>query len=429
MKRKALTVVFVSVLLFSIVIKIQLVNSEPPTLWNKVLMNGSGQSVIQTFDGGYAIAGQSDGKSVLVKTNSEGDVEWSRTYGEVDQPYRALSVIQLSDGGYALGCKSRAGFNFLKTDSAGNMMWCKGFFYGSNDVIEFGSVIQTSDGGFFLAGGCIPGNSGFIVKTDENGNMQWNRTLVERSDSYYLRCAVEAIDDGYLLGGKYLIKVDSLGNTQWNKSITVSTIIKTSDGNYILVGSQPAQLVKIDIQGNTVWSNSYDSYYTTNSGVLTRDGGYIFIGTTSSSAPMSMDYSGYIVKVDANGKIEWNSGYSGSNLINSIIATKDGGYVFTGVNPYYLSGGNNGLWLVKIGGSPSQSPLPSLNPSSSPSTSKSPEPSPSPSTSPSPSLSPSSSQEPQQTESFLTVTVASASVGAVVVVGAGLLVYIKKRNH
>ena len=348
MKITTITIVLASAFLLTTVVGIHLVNAEPPAQWNKVLVNGDGESVIQTSDGGYAIAGKSDGKSVLVKTNSVGDIEWSRTYGEVDQPYRALSVIQTIDGGYALGCMSRAGFNFLKTNSAGNMEWSKGFFYGSNDVIEFNSVLQTRDGGYFLAGGCVPGNSGFIVKTDENGNIQWNRTLAEPRDSYYLRCAAEAIDDGYLLGGKYLIKVDSLGNTQWNKSITVSSIIKTSDGNYMLVGSQPAQLVKIDIQGNTVWSNSYDSYYTTNSGALTRDGGYIFAGTTSSSAPMSMDYSGYVVKADANGKIEWSSGYSGSNLINSVIAANDGGYVFTGVNPYYLSGGTNGLWLVRL---------------------------------------------------------------------------------
>lgn len=158
------------------------------------------------------------------------------------------------------------------------------------------------------------------------------------------------------------------------------------------------------------------------------NGGYIFVGTTSSSTPMSMDYSGYVVKADANGKREWSSGYSGSNLINSVIAANDGGYVFTGVNPHYLSGGNNGLWLVKIGGSPSPSPSPSLNPSPSPSTLKSPEPSPSPSTSPISSPSPSVSRELQQKEPFVIVPVAAASVGVAVVVGAGLLVYFKKRK-
>jgi len=347
-KRAVLILILVLVFPLPAVVQIQFVNAEPPPAqWNKVLMNGSGEFIIQTSDGGYAIAGQSDEKSIFIKTNSMGEVEWSRTYGEVGQPYRALSVIQTTDGGYALGCISRSGFNFLKTDSAGNMEWSKGFFYGSNDVIEFRSVIQTKDGGYFLAGGCIPGNSGFIVKTDENGNMQWNRTFFEPTRTF-LTCAAET-DDGYLLGGKYLIKIDSLGNTQWNKSITVRSILKTSDGKYVLVGSQLAQLVKIDEQGNTGWRNSNDGNYPTDSGVVALDGGYIFCCNLASSPIMSTEYWGYIVKANHNGKMEWEMEYSGNNnLINSIVATSDGGYVFTGVNPYDLSGGNDGLWFVKI---------------------------------------------------------------------------------
>jgi hypothetical protein len=309
-------------------------------------MNGSGESVIQTNDGGYAIAGKSDEKSVLIKTNSMGDIEWSRTYGEVDQPYRALSVIQTTDEGYALGCISRSGFNFFKTDSAGNMEWSKGFFYGSNDVVEFRSVIQTKDGGYFLAGGCIPGNSGFIVKTDENGNMQWNRTFFEPTRTF-LTCAAET-DDGYLLGGMYLIKVDSLGNTEWYKNLSVRSILKTSDGKYMLVRSNLAQLIKINAQGNTVWRNSNDGNYATDSGSVARDGGYVFCCNLASSPIMSTDYWGYVVKADPDGKMEWEMEYSKNSLINSIVASSDGCYVFTGVNPYDLSGGNDGLWCVKL---------------------------------------------------------------------------------
>jgi hypothetical protein len=346
-RRTVLFLILVLVFLLPAVVQIHFVNAEPPPAqWNKVLMNGSGESVIQTNDGGYAIAGKSDEKSVLIKTNSMGDIEWSRTYGEVDQPYRALSVIQTTDEGYALGCISRSGFNFFKTDSAGNMEWSKGFFYGSNDVVEFRSVIQTKDGGYFLAGGCIPGNSGFIVKTDENGNMQWNRTFFEPTRTF-LTCAAET-DDGYLLGGMYLIKVDSLGNTEWYKNLSVRSILKTSDGNYMLVRSNLAQLIKINAQGNTVWRNSNDGNYATDSGSVARDGGYVFCCNLASSPIMSTDYWGYVVKADPDGKMEWEMEYSKNSLINSIVASSDGGYVFTGVNPYDLSGGNDGLWFVKL---------------------------------------------------------------------------------
>jgi hypothetical protein len=346
-RRTVLFLILVLVFLLSVVVQIQFVNAEPAPQWNKVLMNGNGESVIQTSDGGYAIAGQSDEKSVLIKTNSRGDVEWNRTYGEIGQPYRALSVIQTTDGGYALGCISRLGFNFFKTDSSGNMEWSKGFFYGSNDVIEFRSVIQTKDGGYFLAGGCIPGNSGFVVKTDGNGNMQWNRTFFEPTRTF-LTCAAET-DDGYILGGGYLIKVDSLGNTEWYKNQSVKSILKTSDGKYVLVRSELSQLVKINANGTTLWSNNNEGNYATDSAAIALDGGYIFCCNLASSSIMATDYWGYVVKADQNGKMEWEIEYSGNNnLINSIVATSDGGYVFTGVNPYYLSSGNDGLWFVKI---------------------------------------------------------------------------------
>ncbi|MBN1784302.1 MAG: hypothetical protein JW815_00995 [Candidatus Bathyarchaeota archaeon] len=309
-------------------------------------MNGSGESIIQTSDGGYAIAGQSDAKSVLIKTNSMGDVEWTRIYNEGGQPYRALSMIQTTDGGYALGCISRSGFNFFKTDSAGNMEWSKGFFYGSNDVIEFRSVIQTRDGGYFLTGGCIPGNSGFVVKTDEDGNMQWNRTFFEPTRTF-LTCAAET-DDGYLLGGSYLIKVDSTGDLQWFKSMTVRSILRSRDGDYVLVGSNLGRLVKIDAQGKTVWRNSNGGDYATDSGAVANDGGYIFCCNLASSPIMATEYWGYVVKADSNGKMEWEMEYSKNSLINSVLASSDGSYVFTGVNPYDLSGGNDGLWFVKL---------------------------------------------------------------------------------
>jgi hypothetical protein len=152
-----------------------------------------------------------------------------------------------------------------------------------------------------------------------------------------------------------------LGNTQWNKKITVKSIIKTSNGKYVLVGSHLAQLVKIDEQGNTLWHNSNDGNYETDSGAVARDGGYIFCSTLAGSPIMATEYWGYVVKADPDGKMEWEIEYSKNSLINSIVASSDGGFVFTGVNQYVLSGGNDGLWFVKI--DPAEIPeFPSLTP-------------------------------------------------------------------
>ena len=71
----------------------------------------------------------------------------------------------------------------------------------------------------------------------------------------------------------------------------------------------------------------------------------------------------------------------------------------------------------------SSSPSPSPSQSPSPSSSQSPEPT------PTPSQEPTSTPEQQQIASFPTTLVAATSVAIVAVVGAGLLVYFRKRHH
>ena len=95
----------------------------------------------------------------------------------------AHSVVQTSDGGYALAgytCFYGAGgsdFWLVKTDSAGKMQWNK--TYGGAGYDEAHSVVQTRDGGYALAGGTSSFGAGgydfWLVKTDSAGNMQWNK--------------------------------------------------------------------------------------------------------------------------------------------------------------------------------------------------------------------------------------------------------------
>ena len=68
---------------------------------------GKAYSVVQTSDGGYALAGITEsfddgGRDFwLVKTDSDGNMEWNKTYGGTKDDF-AHSVVQTSDGGYAV---------------------------------------------------------------------------------------------------------------------------------------------------------------------------------------------------------------------------------------------------------------------------------------------------------------------------------------
>jgi len=173
----------------------------------------SASSLVQTSDGGYALAGQTEsfgaglGDFWLVKTDEYGNMEWSRTYGGVGRD-SANSLVQTSDGGYAIAGNT---FSFgageddvwlVKTDGSGNMEWNRTYGGAGYDLAS--SLVQTSDGGYGLAGGTRSlgfGNSDvWLVKTDGLGNMEWNRTYGGEVND----CAnslVETSDGGFALAG------------------------------------------------------------------------------------------------------------------------------------------------------------------------------------------------------------------------------------
>ncbi|MBU4374401.1 MAG: hypothetical protein KJ714_08215 [Euryarchaeota archaeon] len=134
--------------------------------------------------------------------------------------------------------------------------WSKTFGGSGNDSAF--SVQQTSDGGYILAGKTQSYGSGesdaWLIRTDKNGNEQWNRTFggkgIDEASS-----ALQTLDGGYIIAGKkersygntnaWLIKTDANGNEQWNETLEgreANSVQQTSDrgiriaGDYIIVG-------------------------------------------------------------------------------------------------------------------------------------------------------------------------------------------------
>jgi hypothetical protein len=222
-------------------------------------------SVQQTSDGGYILAGWTESYAGefdfwLVKTDSNGNKEWDKTFGG-DSNAEAHSVQQTSDGGYILAGLTSYGaddFWLVKTDSNGNKEWDKTF--GGDRDDEAHSVQQTSDGGYILAGCTCSyggGDDFWLVKTDSNGNKEWDKTFGE--DSYHERAysVQQTSDGGYILAGWtysgayicdfWLVKTDSNGNKEWDKTSRGDSdkerawsVQQTSDGGYILAGETDA---------------------------------------------------------------------------------------------------------------------------------------------------------------------------------------------
>jgi len=355
----------------------------PPIQWNKTYGGAAfdwAWSMVRTSDGGYALAGRTKSFGAggvddfwLVKTDGDGNMQWSRTYGVASYYDIAYSVIQTSDGGYALVGTSGSPTNVLlvKTDSSGNMQWSR--IYGGSDYDYAFSVIQTRDGGYAIAGATHISSSQiafWLFKTDSSGNMQWSHTY---GGAYadYAHSVIQTSDGGYALVGTtqpsstaytdvWLIKTDSYGNVLWDKKYLGTgsandhgySVIQTSDGGYAIAGETQVSgipeyemlLLKTDSNGNVQWIGKYViGYYDRACSVIqTSDGGYAIAGYyTSENA-----YYGALKKIYANGTEQWERRLWDGAIV-SVVQTADGGYALGGSTNKY-SAGDYDFWLIKV---------------------------------------------------------------------------------
>ena len=148
-----------------------------------------GYSVVETDDGGYTIAGETfsfgAGSSDvwLIRINATGNAQWNQTYGGPSLD-NGLSVVETSDGGYMVaGYTASFGAGgadvwLIKTNATGNAQWNQTYGGPNNDVGW--SVVETSDGGYAIAGRTDSYGAGgrdfWLVKTNATGTAQWNQT-------------------------------------------------------------------------------------------------------------------------------------------------------------------------------------------------------------------------------------------------------------
>ncbi len=165
------------------------VSSDGSLQWSKTFGGSDddeGYSVQQTNDGGFIITGftysfGAGGKDVfLLKTASDGTFQWSKTFGGTDDDF-GQSILQINEGSfiiagftYSFGAGNFDGY-LLKTDSNGNLIWSRTF--GGTGYDGFSSVQQTKDGGFIFCGGKSWGGDIYLVKTDSDGHSGCNETI------------------------------------------------------------------------------------------------------------------------------------------------------------------------------------------------------------------------------------------------------------
>jgi hypothetical protein len=313
---------------------------------------------------GYVLVGTIQHTLSLLEIDSNGHEQSSQTLGSGD--YDSINSVQkTSDEGYiltgcveyetnqpALRCESLL---LVKTNSNGNEQWSQTF--GNEDFSEGNSVQQTSDGGYILTGNTrLEGEDrkGYLVKTDSNGNEQWSQAFGNYEDIYSVQ---QASDGGYIFSASnfltsYLVKTDSNGNEEWSQTYRISgsfydwlTDVKlSSDGGYLFAGTtvsfvdgwpvSAVYLVKTDSIGNKEWSQTFgnEDFARGISVQQSVDGGYVVLGEIRISG--DENFKAYLVKTDSNGNEQWSQTFGGdySYTGNSVQQTSDEGYMFLGDN-------------------------------------------------------------------------------------------------
>ncbi len=163
----------------------------------------------------------------LIKTDSLGEILWSRKYGDTPVFEVGTAVIQTPDDGYLIGGSIDNNLGILiKTDTLGQEQWSRNIdFEIPNTITLVHQIIMASDGNAILAGTLFGPNDNFafMVKVDLAGNVVWKRKYQASTDDFQPNGLSESTTEGYVFVttseengeqvGPHLIKTNNIGET------------------------------------------------------------------------------------------------------------------------------------------------------------------------------------------------------------------------
>lgn len=333
-------------------------------------------SIKYTTDGGTVVAGYTDSKNGdispqpnreywdlwVIKLDKCGNIQWEKSFGGTNYE-SARDVVQTKDGGYILAGETNstdggviAGYGgtkdiwILKLNASGTLVWQKR--YGGSGLDIANHIHLNDDGSFYLAAssnsndGNITGNhgtagytDGVLMKLDASGNLLWSKCFGGSKNEEFFD--MEIIEGRIYLSGFANSNDGDIPPQQKNYDVWV---------------------LALDANGNKIYSKVYggsqnDVAYSMTKG---NDGSLTLAGYTTSNdgdvsgAKGSQDY--WVININpATGKLNWQRvlGGTDADYASSVITDTDGGYIVGGIS-YSNNGdvsnplGEGDYWVVKL---------------------------------------------------------------------------------
>ena len=268
----------------------------------------------------------------------------------IDQQYLITGSSIQSDKPQASGSKQNNGYDFhlVKLNQQGDEVWEKYFSGQNHDYLS--ATVTTQDGGFLLAGTSYSGkgldkkedtkggSDIWLIRINEFGDELWQKTLGTSSDEE-AKSVIQTTDLGFFVAGN----VQNASKGYGSKDVWITRLDKEGKelSQLILGGKGLDEVEKM---------------------IPTKDGGAllgIYSRSMASGSKKTENYGEgdyWIVKLDKNGKVEWenNFGGKGDDHIRTLALTSTG-YIIGGESRSERSGNKTvgieegtDLWLISL---------------------------------------------------------------------------------
>lgn len=300
---------------------------EPWTQWYGGEATDVPAAIEPTADGGSVVAGNTESYGAgdkdiwVIKLDPSGFIEWQKTYGGADADF-ATAIKPTLDGGYILaGTTASFGAGgtdvwLLKLDEYGEVQWQKTYGEGYDDMVSDMLVEDVCQGGYVLVGNTWFGEEetdGWVLKLDRDGEPIWKKTY-GTSGTETLKSIAATKGFGYVISGKtdslsqgygdyWVLRLDGDGDVLWQKQFGLYSFVPPEHYNYHV---EEAAHVRVG-----------------------KDGGILLAGR---SEPPELNAFAWVVKFDPFGNVVWEQTVRPvwETNVTSIAPTSDNGCVVSG---------------------------------------------------------------------------------------------------